>query len=366
MKQIIIIYLEDAKYIDKDYYLQSANLTLSKAALRIHSIIFEGTAMDVDHLRTLVGQDFDAVNQLIVDKIQSDVSLIDELANHIIQSGGKRLRPLIVLLSSHACQYKGNSHIALAAMIEFFHTATLLHDDVVDESTLRRGKETANEIWGSKASILVGDYLFTQYMQLLIQVGDLNIMQLLADISLEIGSGEIQQLSNRHNAALTEEEYFDVIRSKTSVLFAVSASLGALISQSEKSIEQGLYQYGLHLGNAFQLIDDAMDYCSDVNIIGKNIGDDLADGKATLPLIYTFKHGTAQQQALIKESLQHETLDHLPQILEAIHATQALDYTRQIAANEAEQAISALAILPDSVYKNALIELAYYAVKRDH
>lgn len=322
--------------------------------------------MDVDHLRALVSEDFAAVNALIIEKIQSDVSLIDELANHIIKSGGKRLRPLIVLLSSHACNYKGHSHIALAAMIEFFHTATLLHDDVVDESTLRRGKETANEIWGSKASILVGDYLFTQYMQLLIQVGDLNIMRLLADISLEIGSGEIQQLSNRHNIALTEDEYFNVIRSKTSVLFAVSAALGALISKSDKTLEQGLYQYGLHLGNAFQLIDDAMDYCSDANVIGKNIGDDLADGKATLPLLYALKHGTEHQQTLIRESLQHGTLDHLPTIIETITETKALDYTRRIATNEAEQAISALDILPSSVYKNALIELAYYAVKRDH
>jgi octaprenyl-diphosphate synthase len=322
--------------------------------------------MEVDHLRTLVSEDFAAVNALIFEKIQSEVSLIDDLANHIVTSGGKRLRPLLILLSSHACNYKGSAHIALAAMIEFFHTATLLHDDVVDESTLRRGKETANEIWGSKASILVGDYLFTQYMQLLIQVGDLNIMQLLADISLQIGCGEIQQLSNRHNVALTEEEYFNVIRSKTSVLFAVSASLGALISKSDKTIETSLYQYGLHLGNAFQLIDDAMDYCSDAQIIGKNIGDDLADGKATLPLLHALKHGTTHQQTIIRESLQNGTLDHLPTILEAIADTNSLDYTRNIAAIEVDRAISELEVLQDSIYKNALIELAHYAVKRNH
>lgn len=322
--------------------------------------------MDVDHLRALVSEDFAAVNALIIEKIQSEVSLIDDLANHIVKSGGKRLRPLLILLSSHACNYKGNAHIALAAMIEFFHTATLLHDDVVDESTLRRGKETANEIWGSKASILVGDYLFTQYMQLLIQVGDLKIMQLLADISLQIGCGEIQQLSNRHNVTLTEEQYFDVIRSKTSVLFAVSASLGALISKSDKRIEHSLYQYGLHLGNAFQLIDDAMDYCSDAKTIGKNIGDDLADGKATLPLLHALKHGTEYQQEIIKESLTHGSLDHLPTILEAIADTKSLAYTRDIAAIEVDRAISALEFLSTSVYKDALIDLARYAVNRDH
>jgi octaprenyl-diphosphate synthase len=242
--------------------------------------------MEIHHLRALVSEDFEAVTALIHKKIQSEISLIDNLANHIIQSGGKRLRPLIVLLASHACNYTGQNHIRLAAMIEFFHTATLLHDDVIDESTLRRGRETANEIWGSKASILVGDYLFTQYMQLMIDVGDLNIMQLLTDISLQIGCGEIQQLSNRHNTALTVDEYLNVIRAKTSLLFAVSSSLGALVSKANDSIYQALYDYGLHLGNAFQLIDDAFDYCSDAQTIGKNIGDDLADGKATLPLIH--------------------------------------------------------------------------------
>lgn len=320
----------------------------------------------MEHVRILVGKDFDAVNHLIFEKIQSEIRLIDDLANHIVKSGGKRLRPLLVLLTSHACHYEGTHHILLAAMVEFFHTATLLHDDVVDESTLRRGRETANEIWGSKASILVGDYLLTQYMQLMYDVGDFKIMQLLTNISYQITCGEIKQLANRNNPSLTEEEYFDVIRSKTSLLFAASATLGALISNSNEKIENGLFQYGLHLGNAFQLIDDALDYCSDAKTLGKNIGDDLADGKATLPLLHVLKHGTSAQQQKVKESLKMGTLDYLPEILAAIADTDAIDYTKRIAAGEVDKAISSLQVLPDSVYKDALADLANYTIQRDH
>lgn len=322
--------------------------------------------MTIQRVRALVSNDFDAVNTLIINKIQTETSLIDDLANHIVQSGGKRLRPLIVLLASRACNYEGRHHISLAAMVEFFHTATLLHDDVIDESTLRRGRETANEIWGSKASILVGDYLFTQYMQLMIDVGDLNIMQLLTDMANQIGCGELKQLSNRHNHALTVNEYFDVIRSKTSLLFAASASLGALISKSDDAVKKGLYDYGLHLGNAFQLIDDSLDYCSDAVTLGKNVGDDLADGKATLPLIHALRHGTPTQQLKIKESLLQGTLQYLPIVMEAIAETNAIEYTRGIAEGEVERAISALSALPDSIYKNALAEIAQYAVKRNY
>jgi octaprenyl-diphosphate synthase len=322
--------------------------------------------MAIPHFRTLVSDDFDAVNTLIVHKIESQGGLIDNLANHIMQSGGKRLRPLIVLLASHACGYSGSDHIALAAMIEFFHTATLLHDDVIDESSLRRGRETANKIWGSKASILVGDYLFTQYMQLMVDIGNLKIMRLLTDIADQIGCGELKQLSNRHNYALTVVDYFDVIRSKTSLLFAASASLGGLISHSEDTISTSLYDYGLHLGNAFQLIDDALDYCSDAKTLGKNIGDDLADGKATLPLLHVLQHGTPVQQTLVKTSLMHGSLEHLSEIMEALAQTHAIEFTRSVAENEVERALAALNTLPASVYKEALAELARYAVKRDH
>lgn len=322
--------------------------------------------MTIQRVRALVNEEFEAVNQLILSKIQAQTGLIDELANHIVQSGGKRLRPLIVLLSSRACGYQGAHHISLAAMVEFFHTATLLHDDVIDESTLRRGRETANEIWGSKASILVGDYLFTQYMQLMIDVGDLKIMQMLTDMANQIGCGELKQLSNRHNHALTLSDYFDVIESKTSLLFAASASLGAFITKANETIEKSLYHYGLHLGNAFQLIDDSLDYCSDSKTLGKNVGDDLADGKATLPLIHALQHGTEAQQLKIKDSLARGTLEFLPEIMIAITETKAIEYTRSVAEIEVSKAIAALDALPDSVYKDALADIARYAIQRNH
>jgi octaprenyl-diphosphate synthase len=251
-------------------------------------------------------------------------------------------------------------------MVEFFHTATLLHDDLVDESTMRRGKETANEIWGSKASILVGDYLLTQQMNLMIQVGQLDIMRLMAKVAHEMGCGEIKQLSNRHKTSLSEDDYFDVIKGKTSLLFAASAAMGALLAEMPEPIQHGLYDFGLHVGNAFQLIDDAFDYCSDVKTIGKNIGDDLAEGKPTLPLLHVLKHGTDEQKQKVKHSLEQGTLDHLPDILDAISATKAIDYTRMIAAQEVDKALSALDVLPNSVYKEAMVELAQFAINRDH
>ncbi|ASQ46918.1 polyprenyl synthetase family protein [Legionella clemsonensis] len=322
--------------------------------------------MTVARLRELVNADFEAVNALIIDKIQSQIGLIDDLAHHIVQSGGKRLRPLLVILASHACGYQGNDHIALAAMVEFFHTATLLHDDVVDESTLRRGRETANEIWGSKASILVGDYLFTQSVQLMVNVNNFAILRLLANTSHEISCGEVKQLVNRHNVELTVEEYLDVIRAKTALLFAASAAIGAHLSQVGEVKAQALYDYGLHLGNAFQLIDDALDYCSDAATIGKNIGDDLADGKATLPLLHALKHGTASQKKLIKRSIQEGSLQNLTEIVAAIKETKAIEFTRSYAELEVDKALSALQCLPASIYKEALEELAQFAVKRDH
>ena len=322
--------------------------------------------MEIDHLLAIVSEDFEAVNALIIKKIQSPVRLIDDIANHVIQSGGKRLRPLLVLLASRACNYKGKDHILLAAMIEFFHTATLLHDDVIDESALRRGRETANQIWGNKASILVGDYLFTQYLQLMVDVGDIDIIQLLIGIAPQMGCGEIQQFSNIHNTALTIDEYFNVIRAKTSLLFAASSTIGALISKAGDATQKGLYAYGLHLGNAFQLIDDALDYCSDSKTIGKNIGDDLAGGKVTLPLLHALKYGTKAQQLKIKETIEQGSLRYLPAVLEALAETKAIEYTHSIAAAEVDSALSALQVLPDSIYKNALAELAQYSIQRSY
>lgn len=317
-------------------------------------------------LRALVQTDFEAVNTLIMDKVHNHTGLIDDLSNHIIQSGGKRLRPLLVLLASHACGYSGTHHITLAAMIEFFHTATLLHDDVIDESKLRRGRETANEIWGDKESILVGDYLLTQYMQMMIQLGDLNIMTLLTDTAYKITCGELKQLENRHKLSVTEAEYFDVIQAKTSFLFAASASLGAFVSHAGESMQTALYDYGLHLGNAFQLIDDALDYCNDPQTIGKNIAGDLQHGIATLPLLHAQKHGSTEQQQLIQKTLSTGSLEHLSEILQAIDETRGIHYTKEVAAAEVDRAIQALHTLPDSVYKTALSDLAQYAITRDH
>lgn len=322
--------------------------------------------MPIHHLRSLVQSDFEAVNQLMLSMVQDQIGLIDDLASHVIQSGGKRLRPLIVLLSSLACGYQGHQHVTLAAMIEFFHTATLLHDDVVDESTLRRGRQTANSIWGSKASILVGDYLFTIYLKLMLQVGHMDIMHLLANITHQVTCGEIKQLANRHHEQLHVNDYFDVIQAKTSLLFAASAAIGALISGADKTVEEGLYAYGLHLGNAFQLIDDTLDLCSNTETLGKNIGDDLADGKATLPLLYALQLSSPAQQTLIRNSLKTGSLEHLPEILEIIAETNAIEYTQHIAEQEIAKALSALAILPDSKYTEALKEIAYFAATRDH
>lgn len=322
--------------------------------------------MTVNRLKTLVHNDFEAVNALIIGNIQSQIGLIDDLSHYIVESGGKRLRPLLVLLASHACNYQGNDHIALAAMVEFFHTATLLHDDVVDESTIRRGRETANEIWGSKASILVGDYLFTQSVQLMVNVNNWPILKLLADTSHQISCGEVKQLANRNNPALSIADYLEVIQSKTALLFAASAAIGALLSNSPEPIQKSLYNYGLHLGNAFQLIDDALDYCSDVKTMGKNVGDDLAEGKATMPLLHALQEGTPYQQQLIKDSLKEGGLKNLPEILLAIEATKAIEFTQQYAAREIDAAISALHNLPDTLYKQALIDLAEFALKRTY
>lgn len=320
----------------------------------------------IDRLRTLLKNDFDAVNNLISGVIQSHAGLANEMPKHIVQSGGKRLRPLLVLLAANACGYQGEHHITHAAVIEFFHTATLLHDDVVDESTLRRGQETANSIWGSKASILVGDFLLTKSMQLLAQAGILETITLIANTSYAISCGELQQLANKHNTSLSVESYYDVIRSKTALLFAASARIGAIISNQSEEVKNALYAYGLHLGNAFQLIDDALDYCSDSQTLGKNIGDDLADGKATLPLIHALNHASPRQKDYITESLKTGSLEFLPEIQKALDDTKAIEYTKQIAATEIDHALSALDILPPSDYKVALNDLAVFALERSY
>src|SRR3990167_7480391 len=322
--------------------------------------------MVIERLISLVEDDFAAVNAIVTIKNKSQIDLIEKLSHHIVQSGGKRLRPLLVLLSSHVFNYQGKEHIQLAAMIEFFHTATLLHDDVIDDSTLRRGQETANEIWGNKASILVGDYLFTQSVQLTVGIQNWKIMNLLADMAHRISCAEITQLSNRNNPSLSISEYLAVIQSKTALLFASAVSIGAILSETTDNMQNSIYNYGLHLGNAFQLIDDLLDYCPNDCNIGKNIGDDLADGKSTMPLLYAFEHGTPKQQEIIRFSLQQGGLQYLDDILNAINTTNAIQYTRDFAAQEIDKSINALQILPDSIYKTALHDLANFVLERSY
>ena len=322
--------------------------------------------MPLESIRKVVQKDFDAVNQFIKDNLRSKLNLIEALSQHLINSGGKRIRPLLLLLGVHAWNYSGKKHIGLAAVIEYFHTATLLHDDVVDDSKLRRGHKTANMLWGDKASILVGDYLFLQSFQITLKHSNPKILAVLIDAAATITRGEVQQYMNRHNIELSELDYMEVIHNKTAVLFSAAAQIGALLAdRSEKEID-AMINYGKYIGNAFQLIDDALDYCASSDAIGKNIGDDLAQGKLTLPLIHAFNNGTKRQQQLITESIQNNNVDNLPGILEAIEQTNAIDYTQQVAHKHMNKAILALEIIPDSQYKGALIELAQYAVHRKH
>lgn len=322
--------------------------------------------MTIQNLRQLVKDELNQVNALIHQQVAFQHPLIAQMTDHLLAGGGKQLRPLLLLLTCKAFDYRGQHHIELAAMIEFFHTATLLHDDVIDESKLRRGRETAHEIWGNKASVLVGDYLFTLHTQLLLKSRNLELVELMTRIANQIGYGEIKQLMHRHESNITTQDYFEVIEAKTSLLFAACAAIGANISKQSPSTTEYLYQYGLHLGNAFQLIDDALDYCSDAKTIGKNVGDDLADGKATMPLLYAMMHGTPTQQDLIKKSLEGGLRENLPEILSAIEKTGAIAYTQSLADQEAQAAISCLEILPESIYKTALIELAQFSVMRKH
>lgn len=320
--------------------------------------------MIIDKLKNLVKSDFEAVNNLIIEKIQTQINLIEDLSSHIISSGGKRLRPLLVLLASSACEYSGGKHIALAAMIEFFHTATLLHDDVVDESTLRRGRETANEIWGAKASILVGDYLFTQSVKLMVDVDNPAILKLMADTSHMITCGEVQQLANRNNLELSIENYMEVIKAKTALLFAAAAAIGAHLTNREEPFVQALYNYGLYLGNAFQIIDDLLDYRATAAEMGKNSGDDLADGKATLPLIYAYQNANAEQKKIIENSLGKASCQKT--INKILDDTNAVELSYKYAQSEADKALAAISVLPDNVYKDALIELVRFSVTRKH
>lgn len=322
--------------------------------------------MSLDTIRQLVSTELDAVNTIIIDNISSQVGLLEDLSHHIVENGGKRLRPILLLLSAKACNYAGNKHLLHACAVEYFHTATLLHDDVLDESTLRRGVKTANSIWGSKASILVGDFLLTQSIQLMLDAKHPDILAILVDCAHQITSGEIKQLTHKHNIGLTEQEYFDVIRSKTALLFQTCAEIGAHLGEKDKKTIECMRQYGLHLGNAFQLVDDALDYEANSKIIGKNPGDDLNEGKVTLPLIYAMKDASSEDKQRIEKSIMQTDKGDLGAVLTILAKTGALKKTYQVAKHEVDNALSALQVLPDSPYKTALHELALFALNRTY
>ncbi|WP_153912749.1 octaprenyl diphosphate synthase [Shewanella sp. TC10] len=323
--------------------------------------------MDLNAIRQLADNDMQAVNQLIYKQLESDVALINQLGFYIINGGGKRLRPLLSVLAARAIDYKGEEHLKLAAIIEFIHTASLLHDDVVDESTLRRGRKTANALFGNSASVLVGDFLYTRSFQMMTELDSMKVLRVLADTTNILAEGEVLQLMNCNDPETTEENYMRVIYCKTAKLFEAATLLTGVIADVSKEQQTALGEYGKFLGTAFQLTDDLLDYTADSEELGKNIGDDLAEGKPTLPLIYAMAHGNDTAKVLIKEAIEKgDGTKAIDEIVAALKESGALEYTKKKADEEADKAIAALAPIADSEYKTALISLAKISVQRNN
>ncbi len=318
----------------------------------------------LDALRHLTRADMEQVDALIRESLESDVLLVSQVAEYIIGSGGKRLRPLLVLLGARALGYEGDQHIRAAAIIEFIHTATLLHDDVVDASDRRRGRHTANHVFGNQASVLVGDFLYSRSFQMMVRIGDMQVMDILADATNTIAAGEVMQLMNVHDPDTTEERYLEVIYRKTAKLFEAGAAIAAVLAGQSAAMRMHMADYGRNLGAAFQLVDDALDYRASPDELGKDLGDDLAEGKPTLPLIHAMNTGTPEQRTLIRKAIENGGLETLAPVQAAIEATGALDYTARRAQQAADDAIEALAALPQSDYKEALVAVAEFAVNR--
>ena len=319
---------------------------------------------DITQIHNLISDDMVSVNKLIKENLSSEVPLINQLGQYIINTGGKRLRPALVLLSSKIFKYQGDQDINLAAIIELIHTATLLHDDVVDASLLRRGHKTANQRWGNEASVLVGDFVYSRAFQMMVNVDSLYVMQILSEATNTIAEGEVQQLINRHKPEISEANYLNVIRNKTAKLFEAAAQLGAVISNKTKNEEKAMAAFGRHLGTAFQLIDDVLDYSSSENELGKNIGSDLSQGNPTLPLLYAMWNGDKKQAKIIHDSISNGGLENINLIKDAINSTGAISYTAEIAKQESELAINTLNQLPSSKYLDALHLLAKFSVER--
>jgi octaprenyl-diphosphate synthase len=318
--------------------------------------------MILEEIRALVQADLRSVDGVVRARLKSAVPLVDRVAQHIIAGGGKRLRPLLVVLTARACGYEGSAHIEAAAFIEFIHTATLLHDDVVDGSLLRRGRDTANEVFGNQASVLVGDFVYSRAFQMMAALSSQPVMEIMAQATNVIAEGEVLQLMNAHDPDTTEQRYLEVIYRKTAKLFEAGAEVAAVLSGSEPPLRAALAAYGRHLGTAYQLVDDVLDYRSNPEERGKNLGDDLAEGKPTLPLIHALKNGSAAQRSAIREAIRQGGVTHLEPMVAAIEATGGLEYAARLAREQADQALSALSALPDSSYKNGLAALARFAV----
>lgn len=326
----------------------------------------DSTVLQPDFIRSVIQSEMDAVDAQIRHRLGSDVPLVRTVAEHIIRGGGKRLRPALAILAARSLNYGGRSHIDLAAVVEFIHTATLLHDDVVDESDLRRGNKTANAEFGNAASVLVGDFLYSRAFQMMVSVGNLRVMEVLADATNSIAEGEVMQLLAMHNANVDELQYRDIIKRKTAKLFEAAAQIGAIVGGASAELEQSLARYGLHLGTAFQLIDDVLDYSGDAETTGKNLGDDLSEGKPTLPLIHVLKHGAPEQVDVVKRAIERGGRDGFKEVLDAVLATGALAHAEDAARSEARHAVDALGGLPASPFRTCLRDLAEFAVRRDH
>ncbi|NNF16648.1 MAG: octaprenyl diphosphate synthase [Gammaproteobacteria bacterium] len=322
--------------------------------------------MQLSDIKSLMADDLTAIDNEIRHQLHSDVALIDQVSHYIINSGGKRLRPMLVVLGARAMGCDDAMPVKAAAIIEFIHTATLLHDDVVDESELRRGRRTAHEVWGNQASVLVGDFLYSRAFQMMVEIGHMRIMDILAEATNTIAEGEVLQLINVNDPDTTEEAYLQVIHRKTAKLFEAGLRIAAVLTRQDPQSETQMAQYGLHLGTAFQLIDDVLDYSGSSTKLGKHVGDDLAEGKPTLPLIYAMKNGTDAQKQLIQNAIEAGGLDQIDAVVTAIESTGALKYTEQFARRESDSALQALQALPASPYREALEALARLSVERNH
>jgi octaprenyl-diphosphate synthase len=315
---------------------------------------------------SVVKQDFQAVDELIRANLNSEVPMVEEIAAYLVEAGGKRLRPLLVLLCAKACGYRGHHHVKLAAVIEFLHTAMLLHDDVVDESDLRRGRETVNAAWGNAPSVLVGDFLHSRAFEMMVEIGNIQVMQILSRATNVIAEGEVQQLSFIRNPATTEDEYMEIISRKTAMLFQAAAHAGAVLAGADEKTEHALRGYGLHLGIAFQMVDDQLDYLGTPEELGKNIGDDLAEGKVTLPLIIAMRNGQPDQKAFVENAIRNGGVENLPKMLQLVNSTGALKYTAEQANMQRCEAVGYLGNVADSEFKDSMSTLVNFVVDRHH